>query len=141
MKLRRWGICSTSEGTSVEPSRAGSRRKCRLSKMISTTCLIFPPGDFSWQPPAELAGAGAAFGEAAAPDEAAHAGINGYQARTNAVLIARAWRQLAVITCKKERNCMDLLPSWSDIAATRAGQTLLGPRQVGVVTAEQNSRE
>src|SRR5258708_39662154 len=68
MKLSKWGICSRSEGTSVEPSRAGSRWKCVLSKMMVTTCVIFPRGELSWQSPAGLAGAGgarAAMGKAA----------------------------------------------------------------------------
>src|SRR5215472_5096013 len=98
MKWSRCGICSTSEGTSVEPSRAGSRRKCTLSKMISTTCLILPPGDLNWHPPAGVgaAAAAAAFGEAAPPGVAAHVGTAGYKARSNAVHIARTWRQLVL---------------------------------------------
>src|SRR5258708_35576960 len=60
MKLSKWGICSRSEGTSVEPSRAGSRWKCVLSKMMVTTCWTFRRGELSWQLPAGVAGAGCA---------------------------------------------------------------------------------
>src|SRR5215472_3375499 len=98
MKLSRWGICSRSEGTSVEPSRAGSRIKCVLSKMMVTTCLIWPRGELSWQPPVGLpdAGAGdaAALADApAAPAGAAHAGATEYRPRSIAVPRARARRR------------------------------------------------
>src|SRR5262245_28875828 len=102
MKLSRWGICSRSEGTRVEPSRAGSRTRCVLSKMMVTTCWIFPRAELSWQPPAAgLAdgGTGGAAAFAVAPAEpagAAHAGTTGYKARSTAVPRARAPRhQLA----------------------------------------------
>src|ERR1700751_1114230 len=90
MKLSKCGICSRSEGTSVEPSRAGSRLKCVLSKMMVTTCWTFPRGEFSWQPPEGLGCAAAA--EAAGPAGAAHAGATGDNARNTAVPAAMALR-------------------------------------------------
>src|SRR5215467_6402858 len=63
--------------------------------MISTTCWTFPRGELSWQPPAGLLGAGIATAFAvvpAAPAGAAHAGAIGYNARSNAVPMAKAWR-------------------------------------------------
>src|SRR3974390_252460 len=99
MKLSRCGICSRSEGTSVEPSRAGSRLKCVLSKMMVTTWLTFPRGELSWQPPAalEAAAAGnAGVSFVAAPAGAADAGTTAKKASAMALPKARAWRcQLA----------------------------------------------
>src|ERR1700756_2630051 len=96
MKLSRCGICSRSEGTSVEPSRAGSRMRCVLSKMMVTTWLTFPRGELSWQPPAGVATASLAVApvadNAAAPFGAAHAGAIGEKAKTTAVPMARALR-------------------------------------------------
>src|ERR1700751_763390 len=102
MKLSRCGICSRSDGTSVEPSRAGSRLKCVLSKMMVTTWLTFPRGELSWQPPTGLGAGGAGLaaasfadaattGKAAAPAGAAHAGDTGDKARSTAVPRAIAW--------------------------------------------------
>src|SRR3954454_9684962 len=42
MKFSRFGICSRSDGTF-----GLSRRKCTLSKIVKTTCLIFPLCEFS----------------------------------------------------------------------------------------------
>src|ERR1700757_4152329 len=100
MKLSRCGICSRSEGTSVEPSRAGSRMKCVLSKMMVTTWVTFPRGELSWQPPAAVSAgvATASFAaapvadKAAAPFGAAHAGAIGEKAKITAVPMARALR-------------------------------------------------
>src|SRR5215472_94313 len=107
MKLSKCGICSRSEGTSVEPSRAGSRIKWVLSKMMVMTCWTFPRGELSWQLLAELAGVGAgdvaAFAVApAAAAGPAHAGATGYSARSNAVPMARAWRCWPVQTLGDE---------------------------------------
>src|SRR5215471_15481193 len=135
MKLSRCGICSRSEGTSVEPSRAGSRLKCVLSKMIVTTWLTFPRGELSWQPAAELkAGVAAATraaapraGEVSAPVGPAHARAIGYTAKNTAVPRASARRpqlsQLLVfeppvfrsakfLPAKIERNFINSLLMW-----------------------------
>ncbi len=96
MKLSRWGICSRSEGTSVEPSRAGSRWKCVLSKMMVTTCLMFPFGEFSWQPPAGGAGAGTLAGAGAA----ACVGITGVMAKNPAVAAASICRSQLRVLCR-----------------------------------------
>src|ERR1700746_1064431 len=96
MKLSRCGICSRSEGTRVEPSRAGSRLKCVLSKMMVTTWLTFPRGELSWQPPTGLGAGGAGLAAASfadAPAGGAHARAAGDKARRTAVPRARAWRQ------------------------------------------------
>src|ERR1700719_1606523 len=77
MKLSKWGICSRSEGTSVEPSRAGSRWKCVLSKMMVTTRLMFPFGEFNWQRTAAGGGVGAGAGALAGAGVADHAGATG----------------------------------------------------------------
>jgi hypothetical protein len=88
IKLSRWGICSRSEGTSVEPLRAGSRWKCVLSKMMVTTCLIFPFGEFNSQPaagPGNGMGAGRGFAWAAG---ASSPPVSGANDKTNAIAMA-----------------------------------------------------
>jgi hypothetical protein len=62
-----------------------------LSKMISTTWLIFPPGELSWQLTAGLGdGGGGAAGIGDAPTPA---GTIGYKASIIAVPMARARRR------------------------------------------------
>src|SRR5215475_12944207 len=101
MKLSRCGICSRSEGTSVEPSRAGSRMKCVLSKIMVTTWLTFPRGELSWQLPAALGAstraaanfvAPPAVGKGTGPAGAAHADVTGDKLRSTAVPTATALR-------------------------------------------------
>jgi hypothetical protein len=83
-KIERWGICSRSESTSVEPSRAGSRWKCVLSKMMVTTCLMFPRGECKVHPTCELdAGAGLLAGFEV-PGPAKEVGVTGYNEKTTA---------------------------------------------------------
>jgi hypothetical protein len=65
--------------------------KCVLSKMISTTWLIFPPGELSWQLTAGLGDGG--VGAAGKADAAAAAGTTGYKASIIAVPMARTRRR------------------------------------------------
>src|ERR1700730_11092200 len=96
IKLSRWGICSRSEGTSVEPLRAGSRWKCVLSKMMVTTCLMFPFGEFTSHPsagPGIGTGAGRGFAWAAGASSPPARGAND---KTNAMTTASPRRSQPV---------------------------------------------